>query len=73
MGGQNTGRFIQNQQLGIAIQRFKNFNPLLHAHGQFPDKLFRIDFKPEGIAEFSNPLFVLARGAVKPFALLVPK
>ena len=55
-----TGRFIQNQQLGIAIQRFEDFYPLLHAHGQFPDRFLGIDFKPEGIAEFSNPLFMLA-------------
>lgn len=58
MGGQNTGRLIQDQQFRIAIQGFEDFNPLLHAHGQLPDGFRGIDFKTERFAEFANPLFV---------------
>ena len=41
--GQNPGRLVQNQDIGLAIQRLQDFNPLLVAHRQIFDHRIRID------------------------------
>ena len=41
--GQNPGRLVQNQDIGLAIQRLEDLHPLLMAHRQIFDQGIRID------------------------------
>ena len=46
LGRQYGGRFVQNQNFGAPVQRFKNFKSLLIAYWQIAGQRIQLDVKP---------------------------
>ena len=43
VGGEDGGWFVEDQQLGVAIEQLENFNPLLHSDRQVLHLSIRIN------------------------------
>ena len=62
LGGQNGCRLIQNQQAAVPDQQLDQFDPLLGAYRQLPDRIIQIKVELELVEDLLHLLFILAPG-----------
>ena len=50
LGRQHRGRLVEDQQLGVAVQRLDDLDPLPLTDGQLPDQRIRVDVEAVAVA-----------------------
>ena len=71
--GQNPGRLIQDQDIGLAVQRFQNLHPLLMPDRQVFDQLIRIDVQFIVIGQLRQHLARLGQRRAQQSAVFHPE
>ena len=54
LGGQYSGRFVQNQHLCAGAQGLEDLHPLLQAHAQFAGHIVRVHIQAIGLGQFPH-------------------